>query len=301
MTVQSRGTILQAIGNTPLIKHDDVWIKCEFLNPSGSVKDRYAKYSIERAEREGLLRPGDTIVEATSGNMGNALAMVAAAKGYKMVVVTSRGFSHERVQISKAYGAEVRFVGEFELEAAVNLAKEMGQQEGYFCPRQFENPWNIEENCKWLGAEILAQLPKGTVIDALVQGVGTGGTLVGVGQAIREEHNPDVKLFAVEPTESPTISQGKSARHPIEGISDGFIPPIYEMGRKWINEVVTVRGDEAIANMRLLANEHGFFVGPSSGANWAAVQQLRKQRPHLRTILTLFCDEGEKYLDEYFA
>lgn len=300
MTVQSQGGILHAIGNTPLIHLDDVFVKCEFLNPSGSVKDRYAKYAVERAEREGLLKRGDTIVEATSGNMGNALSMVAAAKGYKMIVVMPEGFSSERIQISRAYGAEVRLVPEFQVDTAVKIAKDLGSRPGYYCPRQFENPWNIEENDTWLGGEVLSQLPKDITIDAVVQGVGTGGTLVGLGQAIRERHNPNVKLFAVEPAESPTIRLGKVAHHPIEGISDGFVPALYEYGRPHITEVLAVPGSEAIASMRRLAQEHGFFVGPSSGANWVAVHQLRQRYPHLRHILTLFCDVGEKYLNDYF-
>ncbi len=154
-------TILDTIGNTPLIRMDDTFVKCEFLNPSGSVKDRYAKYAVERAEREGLLKSGDTIVEATSGNMGNALAMVAAAKGYKMIVVMSRGFSRERVAISQAYGAEVRLVGNFYLNAAVEMTKALANQPGFFCPHQFDNPWNVEENRTWLAEEILSQLPAG--------------------------------------------------------------------------------------------------------------------------------------------
>ncbi|MDP1834882.1 MAG: cysteine synthase family protein [Chlamydiales bacterium] len=300
MLVQNRGKILEAIGNTPLIRMEDTLVKCEFLNPSGSVKDRYAKYAVERAEREGLLKSGDTIVEATSGNMGNALAMVAAAKGYKMLVIMPKGFSHERLLISQAYGAQVRLVEEFRVDIAVELAKEFGGREGYYCPRQFENPWNIEENNTWLGQEILSQLPKDVTIDAFVQGVGTGGTLIGVGQALRERHNPKIKLFAMEPTESPTILTGRSAAHQIEGISDGFVPALFEMGRKDIQDVITVSSVDAIKAMRSLAQEQGFFVGPSSGANWVAVQEIRSRYPSLKTILTLFCDEGEKYLTEYF-
>ncbi len=295
------GSILQAIGNTPLVYLDGVFVKCEFLNPSGSVKDRYAKYSIERAEREKSLVAGDTIVEATSGNMGNALAMVAAAKGYKMIVVMPEGFSSERIQISRAYGAEVRLVPEFRVAEAVKIAKDLGSQKGYYCPRQFENPWNIEENSTWLGAEILQQLPENVTIDAIIQGVGTGGTLMGLGKALRERHNPNVKLFAVEPAESPTIRTGMVAHHPIEGISDGFVPALYESGRKHVTEVLAVPGSEAIATMRRLAQDYGFFVGPSSGANWIAVQQVRQRYPDVRHILTLFSDVGEKYLRDYFS
>src|SRR5690606_830645 len=176
-------SILDAIGDTPLVLIDGIYAKLEFLNPSGSIKARIAKYMIERAEQQGLLRPGDTIVEATSGNTGNALAMVAAVKGYKMLVVMPEGLSSERVAISRAYGAEVLFCGTFHVNDALARARELGQQPGYFCPSQFESEWNVEENREVLGAEILAQMPAGVVPDALVAGVGTGGTLIGVGQA----------------------------------------------------------------------------------------------------------------------
>jgi cysteine synthase A len=300
MQTQKCESILRAIGNTPLIFLEDTFVKCEFLNPSGSVKDRYAKYAVERAEREGLLNPGDTIVEATSGNMGNALSMVAAAKGYKMLVIMPKGFSYERQLISQAYGAQVRLVEQFRVDQAVELAKEFGSRQGYFCPLQFDNPWNIEENRTWLGQEIISQIPKNTIIDAFVQGVGTGGTLVGVGKALRESHNPKIKLFAMEPAECPTISTGRVAHHQIEGVSDGFVPSLFEHNRQDIEDVITIPSKDAVQAMRSLAQKHGFFVGPSSGANWLAVKEIRKHYPNLRTILTLFCDEGEKYFTEYF-
>jgi len=293
-------TILDAIGDTPLIQLEGIWVKCEFMNPSGSVKARFAKYVIEQAEKSGELQPGDTIVEATSGNMGNALAMVAAAKGYSMVVVMPKGFSHERLAISRAFGAEVRMVGDFHLQEAVALAKELGSQPGYFCPRQFENPLNAQENADWLGQEILRQLPPDVTIDAMLQGVGTGGTLVGVGQALREQHNQNVKLVAVEPAESTTIATGQIAKHRIEGISDGFVPDILERARHQLHDVVSVSSDEAIDAMKEVATHYGMFVGPSSGANLVAARRLQQSHPEWKNILTLFCDEGEKYLTEYF-
>ncbi|CAM5310577.1 cysteine synthase OS=Rhodanobacter lindaniclasticus OX=75310 GN=B1991_10205 PE=4 SV=1 [Rhodanobacter lindaniclasticus] len=172
--------ILDAIGDTPLLHLDGIYAKIEFLNPSGSIKARIAKYMIERAEREGLLKPGDTIVEATSGNTGNALSMVAAVKGYRMLVVMPEGLSSERVAISRALGAEVLFCGNFHVNEALARAKQLGEQPGYFCPSQLESELNVEENREILGPEILAQLPAGCVPDALVLGVGTGGTLIGV-------------------------------------------------------------------------------------------------------------------------
>src|ERR671917_620994 len=245
-------SVLDAIGNTPMLEIEGIYCKLEYLNPSGSIKARIARYMVEKAEREGLISEGDTIVEATSGNTGNALSMVAAVKGYKMLVVMPTGLSGERVAISRA-----------------------------------------------LGAEILTQLPDGVVPDALVMGVGTGGTLIGVGQAFREV-NPDVKLFVMEPNESCTILCGEVGEHLVEGISDGFIPSIFERHRDLVDGVYPVSSAEAVRAMRWLAKEHGLFVGPSSGANLVAARRVREEHPGLRNIVTLFCDEGEKYISEHF-
>jgi cysteine synthase A len=291
--------ILDAIGDTPLIEIDGVFAKCEFLNPSGSIKARIAKYIIDRAEQAGLLKPGDTIVEATSGNTGNAFAMVAAVRGYRMIVVMPEGLSSERVAISRAFGAEVRFVGHFHVNAALERARELGAQPGFFCPSQFESEANVEENRVLLGPEILAQLPQGRVPDALVMGVGTGGTLIGVGQAFRAV-NPRVRLFAMEPSESRTILCGEISTHHIEGISDGFVPGIFARHAELVDSTLSVSSDEAVAEMRRLARTHGLLCGPSSGAHLLAARRVREQHPELRTVVTLFCDEGEKYLQEHF-
>jgi cysteine synthase A len=293
-------SILDAIGGTPLIEVDGIYCKLEYLNPSGSVKARIAKYMIERAEDEGLLRHGDTIVEATSGNTGNALSMVAAVKGYRMLVVMPEGMSGERVAISRAFGADVMEIGHFHVNEALAKAKELGGEPGYFCPSQFESEWNVEENRTWLGPEILDQLPEGAVPDAMVMGVGTGGTLIGVGQAFREV-NLAVKLFAMEPSESSTILCGEIGDHLIEGISDGFVPGIFERHQQLVDTALTVDSEEAVGEMRRLAREHGLFVGPSSGANLIAARKVRESYPDLGTIVTLFCDEGEKYISEHFA
>jgi len=293
-------SILDAIGNTPMLQVEGIYCKLEYLNPSGSIKARIAKYMVERAENEGLLRPGDTIVEATSGNTGNALSMVAAVKGYRMLVVMPEGMSGERVAISRAFGAEVMEVGHFHVNEALAKAKELGQEPGYFCPAQFESEWNVEENRIWLGPEILAQLPEGVVPDALVMGVGTGGTLIGVGQAFREV-NPRVKLFAMEPSESSTIMCGEVGDHLIEGIADGFVPGIFQRHRDLVDTALTVDSEEAVEEMRRLARKCGLFVGPSSGANLIATRKVRGAYPQLETIITLFCDEGEKYISDHFA
>jgi cysteine synthase len=293
-------SVLDAIGDTLMLEIEGIYCKLEYLNPSGSVKARIAKYMVERAEREGLLSPRDTIVEATSGNTGNALSMVAAVKGYRMLVVMPEGMTSERVAISRAFGAEVLQVGHFHVDEALAKAKELGRQDGYFCPSQFESEWNVEENRVWLGPEILAQLPEGKVPDALVMGVGTGGTLVGVGQAFREV-NREVKLFAMEPSESATILCGEVGEHLIEGIADGFVPGIFQRHQRLVDTTLTVDSGEAVESMKELARRHGLFVGPSSGANLIAARKVRETYPELETVVTLFCDEGEKYIADHFA
>jgi cysteine synthase len=293
-------SVLDAIGDTPMLEIEGIYCKLEYLNPSGSIKARIARYMVERAEREGLLSPGDTIVEATSGNTGNALSMVAAVKGYRMLVVMPEGMTGERVAISRAFGADVLQVGHFHVDEALAKAKELGQQDGYFCPSQFESEWNVEENRVWLGPEILSQLPEGRIPDALVMGVGTGGTLVGVGQAFREV-NRDVKLFAMEPSESATILCGEVGEHLIEGIADGFVPGIFQRHQRLVDTTLTVDSGEAVESMKELARRYGLFVGPSSGANMIAARKVRESYPELETVVTLFCDEGEKYIADHFA
>lgn len=309
-------TILDTIGNTPMIPlevpKDDrekggenlqdakIWAKLEYLNPSGSIKARIAKYMVEKAEEAGLLNPGDTIVEATSGNTGNALSMVAAVKGYNMQVVMPEGYSNERTAISKAFGADILNVGNFHVNEALEKARELGEQDGWYNPAQFDNEWNVEENRKILGQEILEQLPEGVKPDALVMGVGTGGTLIGVGQALREV-NPDVEIYAVEPDESCTLACGEIGKHLVEGISDGFVPGIYERHAGEVTGVLPAKGDDSVAEAKRLSREHGLFVGPSSGANMVAVRGLMKANPNLKNVVTIFADEGEKYLSGAFA
>ncbi|CAH1386813.1 PLP-dependent cysteine synthase family protein [Candidatus Nitrotoga sp. M5] len=291
-------TILDAIGSTPLIQIDGIWVKLEFLNPSGSIKARIAKYMIERAESEGLLKPGDTIVEASSGNTGNAMSMVAAVKGYKMLVLMPNGLSRERTAISRAYGAEVHMIGDFHVTNALAEVKKMGNLPGYFAPQQFDNEWNVDENREWLAQEILEQLPDGVIPDAVVGGVGTGGTIIGVGQAFKAV-NKACKVVALEPGESCTILCGEIGKHLIEGIADGFVPGIIERHRDLLDEVVSVESAEAVQEMRRLAREHGIFVGPSSGAHLIAARKLR-DRHKIEHIVTFFCDKGEKYINNYW-
>lgn len=293
---------LDTVGNTPLLDlGDGIYAKAEFQNPSGSIKARMAKFMIEKAEAEGLLKPGDTIVEATSGNTGNALSMIAAIKGYKMIVMIPAGYTNERVQISQGFGAEIRFVGHFQVNEARAAAIELGKQPGYYCPQQFDNEWNVEENREWLGREIIAQLPKGLKIDAIVQGVGTGGTLIGNAQALKLWHNPDIKVFAMEPSESQTIECCMVCDHKIEGISDGFIPTIYQRHANEVDEIISVDSHIALDESKRMARERGLFVGPSSGANWWAAREIRRLYPDIKTVLTFLCDRGEKYLSLMYA
>jgi len=289
-------SILDAIGNTPLIRVDGIWVKLEYLNPSGSIKARIAKYMIEKAETLGLLSPGDTIVEASSGNTGNAMSMVAAAKGYRMLVVMPDGMSPERAAISRAFGAQVVTVGDFHVSDALAKVHEIAAQPGHFAPQQFDNEWNVEESRTWLGPEALRQLD-GVIPDAVVGGVGTGGTIVGVGQAFRAV-NPTCRVIAVEPNESCTLMCGEVGRHLIEGIADGFVPGIIARHRNEIDAMVPIDSERAIAEMRRVAREYGLFVGPSSGAHLLAARALREEG--LDNVVTFFCDEGEKYIADYF-
>ena len=297
--VSGHETVLTAIGNTPLLRVDDIWVKLEYLNPSGSIKARIARYIVERAEHEGLLKPGDTIVEASSGNTGNAMSMVAAVKGYQMLVVMPNGMSPERTAISRAFGAEVMAVGDFHVNDALATVRELGERPGYFAPQQFDNEWNVEENRTWLGSEILDQLPEGVVPGAVVGGVGTGGTIVGVGQRFKEA-NPGCLVVAVEPDESCTILCGEIGKHLIEGISDGFVPGIIQRHRSELDQVLSVDSATAVSEMRRLAREHGIFVGPSSGAHLIAARQIKRDLG-IEHVVTFFCDEGEKYVQDYFA
>jgi cysteine synthase A len=289
-------TILDAIGNTPLINIEGIWVKMEYLNPSGSIKARISKYIIEKAEQDGLLKPGDTIVEASSGNTGNAMSMVAAVKGYKMLVIMPDGMSLERTAISEAFGAEVHKMGDFHVNDALAEAKRLGDLPGYFSPQQFDNEQNVDENRDWLGQEILEQMP--ALPDLVIGGVGTGGTIIGVGKAFKAV-NPNCKVIALEPSESCTILCGEVSKHLIEGIADGFIPGIVTRHHHELDGIIDVHSDVAIEEMRRIARVHGIFVGPSSGAHLLAAKRLKEQYK-VENVVTFFCDEGEKYINDYW-
>lgn len=295
-TICQMNSILDAIGNTPLLNIEGIWVKMEYLNPSGSIKARIAKYMIERAESEGLLKSGDTIVEASSGNTGNAMSMVAAVKGYKMLVLMPTGLSQERVAISRAFGAEVRTIGDFHVNDALEECRRLGNEPGYFAPQQFDNEWNVQENREWLGQEILKEIPSKPQL--VVGGVGTGGTIIGVGQAFKDV-NPDCKIYALEPSESCTIACGEVQKHLIEGISDGFVPGIIERHKSEIDGFVHVHSSDSVIEMQRIAKTYGIFVGPSSGAHLIAAKRLKAELG-VDTVVTFFCDEGEKYMKDYW-
>jgi cysteine synthase A len=303
--------ILGAIGNTPMAKIDGVLVKLEHLNPSGSVKDRIARYIVSKAENSGELRNGYTIVEATSGNTGIAFSFVAALRGYGMIAVMPHGMSRERMQIIKGYGAKVMLAGRGGcVKCAVERAEAIARLPQHYMPRQFENPWNMEEHETVMGPEILRQMSKmNERIDCFVAGVGTGGTLLGCGRAIKKAF-PKAALVAVEPAECALLSGSgygehrifglhknacaKHRKHMIEGIGDGFIPKIVSSSRHMIDDIITVKSSDAVRETRRLCRM-GYFVGPSSGANMLAARMLQKR---YKNVVTLFPDRGDRYLSE---
>jgi len=282
--------ILDAIGNTPLIQIGNIYAKLESVNPSGSIKDRAALEIIEAAEREGKLKKGYVIVEASSGNTGISLAMVAAVKGYRMIVVMPENMSEERKRMMAAFGAELVLTSKSgSLKEAIERAEEIAQNPKTFVARQFNNPNNIKAQEK-TGREILKEIGP---VDAVVAGVGTGGTLMGISNVMKEV-NPGLKAIAVEPEEAAVMFGGSDIRiseHKIQGIGDGFIPQLIDMSR--VDEVITVGSEEAIGMARKLCNERGLLVGISSGANILAALKVAGRYDKVATVLP---DRGERYL-----
>jgi len=283
-------SVLDAIGNTPLVKIENVYAKLESVNPSGSIKDRVALEMINAAEREGLLKPGYRIVEASSGNTGISLSMVAAVKGYKMIVVMPENMSEERKQMMRFYGAELVLTSKSgSLQEAIKKAEEIAKEPNTYYTRQFSNPNNIKAHYK-TGREILEEIGP---VDAVVAGVGTGGTLLGISKVMKEV-NPDVKVIAVEPEEAAVMFGGSNVRireHYIQGIGDGFIPKLIDMSQ--VDNVIVVGSQEAIAMSQKLARKYGLFVGISSGANMLAALKVAKMFDKVVTVLP---DRGERYL-----
>ena len=293
-------TILNTIGNTPHVRIQrlfgadaKVWIKSERSNPGGSIKDRIALAMVEDAEKSGTLKPGGTIIEPTSGNTGIGLAMVAAVKGYKLVLVMPDSMSIERRRLMLAYGASFDLTPrEKGMKGAIGRAEELvASTPGAWMPQQFENPANIDVHVRTTAQEILADFPEG--IDALITGVGTGGHLTGAARVLKAKF-PNLKVFAVEPAASPVISGGSPAPHPIQGIGAGFIPKNLDTGL--LDGVIQVDAESAREFARRSAREEGMLVGLSSGATLAAIAQKLAELPAGATVLGFNYDTGERYL-----
>jgi len=285
-------SMLDTIGNTPLIRIGKIYAKLETTNPTGSIKDRLAWYLVKNAEERGELKPGNTIIEVTSGNTGISLAMVSAIKGYRFTAVMPASVNSEKRKMMESFGAEIILTpAEKEMVGAVEVYEELVRHNGNaWIPRQFENPDNIAAHKAGIGREIIRQM-KGNV-DAFVAGVGTGGTLLGVALALKKI-NPDVKIVAVEPMESAVLSGGNPGCHRISGIGEGFIPQIVKDNRSLIDEVVTVKSSDAIAMSNKLARKYGVLVGISSGANVMVARNITKR---YKDIVTVLPDRGERYL-----
>jgi len=293
-------TPLGQIGKTPLVRvnktatNDEaaIWGKMEGTNPGGSVKDRIALAMIEDAEQSGKLKPGMTIIEPTSGNTGIGLALVAAVKGYPLILTMPDTMSLERRRLFNVYGAELVLTpGSLGMRGAIEKAESLAEEKGAFLPQQFKNPANPQVHEKTTGPEIVAALDG--KIDAFVAGVGTGGTITGVGRVLRNM-NPDIKIFAVEPQDSAVLSGGDAGPHKIQGIGAGFIPDTLDTSI--YDEIITVSNEEAIATTRQLARESGIFTGISAGANVFAARKVAKQLGAGKTVVTILCDTGERYL-----
>lgn len=296
--------LTELVGNTPLVELDKfsankgldrpVIAKVEYFNPGGSVKDRIALAMIEDAEEKGLLKPGATIIEPTSGNTGVGLALVAAVKGYKLILTMPETMSIERRNLVKAYGATVKLTsGKDGMKGAIKVAEELRDSiKGSVILQQFENLANPEKHYRSTGEEIWRDTDG--KVDIFVAGVGTGGTVSGVGKYLKEK-NPNVKIVAVEPSDSPVLSGGQSGPHKIQGIGAGFIPNTYNAAV--VDEVFQVENDEAILAGRQLAQQDGLLVGISSGAAAFAAAEIAKRPENKgKTVVTLFPDTGERYL-----
>jgi len=289
---------LDRIGNTPLIKISTpqggatLWGKMESANPGGSVKDRIAKAMIEQAEQDGLLKPGDVIVEPTSGNTGIGLSLVAAVKGYQVVLIMPDTMSMERRRLLGAFGAELILTpGAKGMRGAIAKAEEVAAERKAFMPQQFCNPANPKVHLETTGPEILRDLDN--QVDALVAGVGTGGTITGAGQAIKAV-NPEALIVAVEPSDSPVLSGGDPGPHKIQGIGAGFVPDV--LNPELLTEIITVTNEQAMQTTRELAREEGVFVGISAGANVFAARQIASRLKPGQNVVTILCDTGERYL-----
>jgi len=291
---------LELIGNTPILKVNnlikdeniaDIYVKLEKFNPGGSVKDRAALGMIEKAEREGLLKPGITIVEPTSGNTGIGLAFIGKLRGYKVIIIMPETMSKERRDLIKAYGAELILTeGAKGMKGAIEKAEEIGSGEGFFIPQQFENLANPEKHYETTAEEIYKDIPE---LDVVVGGVGTGGTVVGISKNLKKK-NPNIKAVAVEPASSPVLSGGNPGAHKIQGIGAGFVPGIYE--KEHVDEIISVKDEDAFKTAKSFAETEGILIGISSGAAIFAAIQVAKKLGKGKKVLAIAPDGGEKYI-----
>ena len=293
--------LLDLIGNTPIVKLNnifndeniaDIYVKLEGFNLGSSVKDRAALGMIEAAEKSGRLKPGGTIVEPTSGNTGISLALISSLKGYKIIIIMPDTMSVERRSIIAAYGAEIILTdGAKGMKGAIEKAEELLKNNpDYFMPQQFENSANPEMHYKTTGEEIIKDLPD---LDTFVAGVGTGGTITGIGKKLKE-FNPDIKIIAVEPTDSAVLSGEKPGKHKLQGIGAGFIPKILDLSV--IDEVIRISNDKAFEFCRIISRQNALFLGISSGAAIAAAYETAKKLGKGKKVLAVSPDGGEKYL-----
>jgi cysteine synthase A len=299
--VEVFGDITQLIGNTPIVRLNrlpgklaaEVLVKLEAFNPGGSIKDRIALNMILAAEKQNIINEDTVIVEPTSGNTGIGLAMVAAARGYKLLLVMPDSMSEERRRLMRAYGAEFLLTpGEYGMKGAVDKAFELtSQNPNYFMPQQFCNPANPDTHSKFTASEILEQL--GTRIDAFVAGVGTGGTITGVGRTLKAAI-PGIQIVAVEPDGSPVLSKGRAGSHSIQGIGAGFVPDVLD--KSVIDRVIRISDYDAMETARDMACREGLLVGISSGAAARAALQLAGELGTGKKVLTIAPDTGERYL-----
>nr|WP_106782189.1 cysteine synthase A [Lysinibacillus timonensis] len=294
-------SITELVGQTPIVKlkhattenEGTVYVKLEFFNPGSSVKDRIALAMIEAAERDGILKPGGTIIEPTSGNTGIGLAMIAAAKGYRAILVMPETMSLERRKLLRAYGAELVLTpGPEGMKGAISKAKELAEENGYFLPQQFENPANAEVHRLTTGPEIVKAF-EDVKLDAFVAGIGTGGTITGAGQVLKEKY-PEIEIIAVEPKDSPVLSEGRSGSHKIQGIGAGFVPSVLDTDV--YTSIFTVDNDTAFEVARKTGREEGILVGISSGAAIHAAIETAKRLGKGSNVLAIVPSNGERYL-----